>query len=86
MQETQVQSLGSEFPTRDPNPGIEPFIALDWDPNIAFLWYANLVIWILGSGIPENWLSCPLIPWRREQLPTPIFLPGEFHGQRSLVG
>ena len=25
------------------------------------------------------------IPWRREWLPTPIFLPGEFHGQRSLV-
>ena len=26
------------------------------------------------------------IPWRREWQPTPIFLPGEFHGQRSLVG
>ena len=26
------------------------------------------------------------IPWRREWLPTPIFLPGEPHGQRSLVG
>ena len=26
------------------------------------------------------------MPWRREWLPTPIFLPGEFHGQRSLVG
>ena len=26
------------------------------------------------------------IPWRREQLPTPIFLPGEFYGQRSLAG
>ena len=25
------------------------------------------------------------IPWRREWLPTPIFLPGEFHEQRSLV-
>ena len=25
--------------------------------------------------------------WRREWwLPTPVFLPGEFHGQRSLVG
>ena len=23
------------------------------------------------------------IPWRREWLPTPVFLPGEFHGQRS---
>jgi len=26
------------------------------------------------------------IPWRREWLPTPVFLPGEFHGQGSLVG
>ena len=26
------------------------------------------------------------IPWRRERLPTPVILPGEFHGQRSLVG
>ena len=26
------------------------------------------------------------IPWRREQLPTPVFLPGEFHGQRNLAG
>ena len=26
------------------------------------------------------------IPWRREWLPTPVFLSGEFHEQRSLVG
>ena len=26
------------------------------------------------------------IPWRREWLPTRVFLPGESHGQRSLVG
>ena len=25
------------------------------------------------------------IPWRREWQPTTVFLPGEFHGQRSLV-
>ena len=24
-------------------------------------------------------------PWRREWLPTPLFLPGESHGQRSLA-
>ena len=27
-----------------------------------------------------------LIPWRRAWPPTPIFLPGESHGQGSLVG
>ena len=25
-------------------------------------------------------------PWRREWLPFPVFLPGEFHGQMSLKG
>ena len=25
-------------------------------------------------------------PWRREWEPTPVSLPGESHGQRSLVG
>ena len=36
----------------------------------------------LGSSDP--WVG--KIPWRREWLPTPVFLLGEFHGQRSLVG
>ena len=26
------------------------------------------------------------IPWRREWQPPPVFLPEEFHGQRSLMG
>ena len=26
------------------------------------------------------------IPWRREWQPTPVFLPGKSHGQRSLAG
>ena len=25
------------------------------------------------------------IPWRRKWQPTPVFVPGELHGQRSLV-
>jgi len=32
------------------------------------------------------WSLCWKIPWRRESQPTPVFLPGEFYGQRSLVG
>ena len=31
------------------------------------------------------WNSCPL-PWRRKWQPTPVFLPGKLHGQKSLVG
>jgi len=26
------------------------------------------------------------IPWRKAWQPTPVFLPGEFRGQRSLAG
>ena len=39
-----------------------------------------------NAGNPgfNSWVG--KIPWRREWPPTPIFLPGEFHGQRSLVG
>ena len=27
-----------------------------------------------------------MIPWRRKWQPTPVFLPGKSHGQRSLAG
>ena len=30
----------------------------------------------------DTWVG--KITWRREWLPTPVFWPGEFHGQRSL--
>ena len=35
----------------------------------------------LQCGRPgfESWVG--KIPWRRECLPTPVFLPGEFHGE-----
>jgi len=26
------------------------------------------------------------IPWRRAWQPTPVFQPGEYHGQRSVAG
>ena len=32
----------------------------------------------------DPWVG--MISQRRELLPTPVFLPGEFHGQRSLAG
>ena len=31
-------------------------------------------------------LTIKYYPWRRAWPPTPVFLPREFHGQRSLVG
>ena len=38
----------------------------------------------LGSGSGLN-PQVRKIPWRKEWQPTPVFLPGETHGQRSLV-
>ena len=36
-----------------------------------------------AGDLVDPWVE--KIPWRREWLPTPVFLPGESHGQRSLV-
>ena len=32
----------------------------------------------------DSWVG--KIPWRRKWQPTPVFLPGKSHGQRSLMG
>ena len=48
--------------------------------------------WISSCGRIKNdpklgfnpWIG--KISWRREWIPTPVFLPGESHGQRNLVG
>ena len=39
-------------------------------------------------AMQETWVQSLgwKIPWRREWLPTLVFLPAEFHGQRSLAG
>ena len=45
-----------------------------------------------GSDGEESVWRCGLnpwvrkIPWRKEWLPTPVFLPGRFHGQRNMAG
>ena len=42
--------------------------------NLPALWRPGFKPWVRK------------IPWRREWLPTPVFLPRETHGQRSLTG
>ena len=39
-------------------------------------------------AMQETWFNPWIgkISWRRKWPPTPVFLPGEFHGQRSLAG
>ena len=48
----------------------------------------------MAQTIKETFLQCKRpefdpwvgkIPWRKEWISTPVFLPAEFHGQRSLV-
>ena len=36
----------------------------------------------LPASAGDPWIR--KIPWRRKQQPTAVFLPGEFHAQRSL--
>ena len=45
----------------------------------------------MGKNLPamqETWVQFlgQDDPIKKEWLPTPVFLPGEFHGQRNLVG
>ena len=53
---------------------------------------SGLPWWLSGKEPACQWSRCRFdpwvakIPWRRKWLPTPIFLPGELHGQRSLAG
>ena len=52
--------------------------------------WASLVAQMMKNlpAMQETWFRCLgwEDPWRRERLPTPVFLPGEVHGQRSLAG
>ena len=43
----------------------------------------NLPVNAGGYGF-DLWVG--KIPWRRKWQPTPVFLPGESHGQKSLLG
>ena len=47
-------------------------------------WLSGKTVCLQCRGLGLNpWVR--KIPWRREQLPTPEFLPGECHRQRSLA-
>ena len=60
---------------------------------ISFMWASHVALVV--KNLPDNTAdlrAVGLIPRLGRSLggghalPTPIFLPGEFHGQRSLVG
>jgi len=48
---------------------------------------SNTLMAQMVKNLPAMWFH-PWVgknPWRRVWQPTPVFLPGESHGQRSLV-
>jgi len=39
------------------------------------------------KNLPAMWETwVPSLGWRREWQPTPVFMPGESHGQKILAG
>ena len=61
-------------------------------PYIVVYQDNRLLWWLSSKRIPcqcRRFRCYPWvrkIPWRRKRQPTPLFLPGKSHGQRSLVG
>ena len=72
MQETPVQFLGGEEP---PEKG-EATHSSCWASLVAQPVKNPSAMQERPGFNPWVWK----IPWRREQLPTPVFWPGEFHG------
>ena len=65
---------------RSPGEGIVYPLQYSWASLVAQLVKnppAMQETWVQSLGWDD--------PWRRESLPTPIFLPGEFHGLQSMV-
>ena len=51
--------------------------------------FVGLPQWLAAKDAMQGaqfYLWVEKIPWRRKWQPTPVFLPGKYHGQRSLVG
>ena len=75
------------------DPGIKPASPVSCIGSLAldtFSLYCPLLVAHTMKNLqhrrPRFDLWVGKIPWRREWLPIPVFLPGEFQGQRSLAG
>ena len=60
-------------------------MAISGDSQLALV-VKNLPANAGDAGDPDLIPGWGRFPWRRAWQPTPVFLPGEPHGQRSLVG
>ena len=62
-------------------------IICNWlNVKVGLLWCLRQQRTCLQYRRPGFDLQLGKVSWRREYLLTPVFLPGELHGQRSLVG
>ena len=59
-----------------------PYISAWGDPNFTIIYCTIRLQCRRHRFYPWAWK----IPWRRKWQPTPVFLPGKSHGQRSQVG
>ena len=73
-------------------------IRIGCEEGCLFSW--THIYWTFSGGASGKESACPCrrckrrgfdprvgkIPWRRAGQPTPVFLPGESHGHRSLAG
>ena len=66
---------------RSPVEGIGFLLQYSWASLVAQMVTNLIIMW-------ETWSSpwVGKILWRREWQPTPVFLPGDLHGERSLAG
>jgi len=58
--------------------------------NIPCELYLTCLVAQMVKNLPTMWETCVLsVDWEdplEKGIPTAVFLPGEFHGQKSLVG
>ena len=74
---------------------IDLFLAILYNPLFGYQIIGILLPFIFPCGSDGKESACNAgdvgliprlgIPWRRKWQPTPVFLPGEFNGQRSLA-
>ena len=70
-------------------PNLEAFYQqASYDVLKLLLLFYYILVSQMVKNLPDPGFSpwVRKMPWRRECQPTPVFLPGEFHGQRNLVG
>ena len=81
LQARILEWVAISFSSRSSDPGIE-------HGSLALQTYSLLAELPGKPAMWETWFNSWVgkIPWRREQLTTPVFWPGESRGQKSLAG